>query len=165
MLHQNTGSGKPSLVWSALSLAYNSSLFRAGRCSCKPPDLSGGYWPVKLWSPLKYYKQVPSSQSKCINIWIIEPLPRIQSVGFRLYYRDCSLSGAGDAPPPDCLTSPTPRVELPTLLIFNAAFASRSLIWWQDGQRQRDSQSWLDCLPKTYIQPALRWMTCTFWPS
>jgi len=48
----------------------------------------------------------------------IEPLPPMESVGFR-HQTGIAVTG--------CLTSPTPRVRLPTLLIFNAAFPSLSL--------------------------------------
>ncbi|NEP02294.1 MAG: hypothetical protein F6K58_27285 [Symploca sp. SIO2E9] len=46
----------------------------------------------------------------------IEPLPRIQFVGFR---HQAEIAGTA------CLTSPTPRVELPTLLIMIVCLQSR----------------------------------------
>lgn len=57
-----------------------------------------------------------------------EPLPRLKLVGFR-HQTGIAVK--------DCLTSPTPMVELPTILIFAAALTSLSLTEWQDGQRQR----------------------------
>jgi hypothetical protein len=64
-----------------------------------------------------------------LKAYRIEPLPRLEADGIQASSEDCRIKS--------CLTSSTPRVRLPTLLIFNAAFASRSLTEWHDGQRQR----------------------------
>lgn len=58
----------------------------------------------------------------------VEPLPRFEIVGFR-HQTGIAVS--------DCLTSPTPMVELPTILILMLAFLSRSFSDSHDGQHQR----------------------------
>jgi len=79
----------------------------------------------------RYYLQQSLGQNAGCQTWLaqersltlkvipIEPLPRLEADGIQASSKDCRIKS--------CLTSSTPRVGLPTLLIFNAAFMSRSL--------------------------------------
>lgn len=60
----------------------------------------------------------PSVRTAKLAHSYFEPLPPIESEGFRLQ---------SEIAVKDRLTSPKPRVELPTLLIFKLAFASLEL--------------------------------------